>query len=483
MSLGSWYGVILLAAGIGACGHSIRAAEPDVAPGSALGALTAKLPVARPDDVKPVNSVAQQLAAIRAEFDAAEKRASTEAEKAKSQFEAMKIYGKLWPDPAAFSHRMVDLAATEPQNPAARDALLWVIDKPGMGPAGPYSDEFMRAACLLLRYHANEPEVARVGLTLDNLCAPARDLFLEGLYVRATEHETKGLAAIALAQYLQQKARSVPWLRNAKGPAQTKMKFRSFDENGKLVEKEMEMPPEQVAYQLHLRMTDPEAVRSEARRLFDEVIKNHPDVAYATRSFRDLEAMLKQPTPTWNGRPLTPEERQQAERMLGHKKTLADVAKARLDEMENLVEGKPAPPIEGIAMDGKPLKLSDHRGKVVVLVFWGTWCGPCMQEVPHERELAERFKNRPLTILGVDCEADTATAMKVMKEKGITWPNWNDGDPGEGPIARAYHVRGFPTILVIDAKGIIRSPNAAGSGLDKLVEDLVKEAETTVAGK
>src|SRR5208337_4921492 len=75
-------------------------------------------------------------------------------------------------------------------------------------------------------------------------------------------------------------------------------------------------------------------------------------------------------------------ERKQGERMLAHKKTLADVAKARLDEMENLVAGKPAPAIDGTGMDGKPLKLSDYRGKVVVLVFWGTWCGPCMQEVP-----------------------------------------------------------------------------------------------------
>ncbi len=483
MCWGSWYGVILLTAGMAAVGPGIRATQPDVLPGSALGGLAAKLPGARPDDAKPENTIAHQFEAIRSEFDATLKKATAEAEKAKSQFEAMKIFGKLMPDQAAFSHRMVDLAATEPQNPAARDALLWVIDKPGMGPAGPYSDEFMRAVCLLLRYHANDPEVARVGLTLDNLCSPARDLLLEGLYVRTTGHEVRGLAAIALAQYLQRKATSVPWFRNAKGPAQTKMRFQSFDEGGRLVEKEMEIPPEQLAYQMHLRMTDPEAVRAEARRLFDEVIKNHGDVPYATRNFRELESMLKQPTPTWNGRPLTAEERQQAERLLAHKKTLADVARARIDEMENLIAGKPAPAIEGIAMDGRPLKLTDYRGKVVVLVFWGTWCGPCMQEVPHERELAERFKDRPLALLGVDCEADKAAALKVMKEKGITWPNWNDGDPGEGPIASAYHVRGFPTIIVIDAKGIMRSANATGSGLDKMVEDLVKEAETTVAGK
>jgi len=483
MTRGWLNGLVFLAAGVATSGQGVLAAEHDGARNAVEIGLNAKMPGPRPDDPKPAKTIAQQFAAIRAEYDAAEKTASAEAEKGKSGFESWKIYGKLMPDQAVFSRRMVDLAATEPKDPAARDALLWVIDKPGMAPAGPYSDEFTRAVLLLLRYHADDPEVARVGLGLDNLGSPARDMFLEGLYIRAKGHETKGLATVALGQYLQQKARSVAWLRNAKGPAQTKMRTQTYVEGGKLVEKEFELPQEQLAWHLHLRMTDPEAVRSEARRLFDEVIKNYGDVPYVTRNYRELEALLKQPTPSWNGRPLTPEERKQGERMLAHKKTLADVARAKIDEMENLVAGKPAPAIDGTGIDGKPLKLSDYRGKVVVLVFWGTWCGPCMQEVPHERELAERYKGRPFALLGVDCDSDKAAALKVMKEQGITWPNWNDGDPGEGPIVNKYHVRGYPTIIVIDAKGVIRSPNVFGSGLDKAVEELIKEAETTVTRK
>ncbi len=483
MTRGWLNGLVFLAAGVATGGQGIPAVEPDGTSNAARVGLLAKIPGPRPDDPKPARAMAHQFAAIRAEFDAAEKTAAAEAEKGRSEFESWKIYGKLMPDQAVFSRRMVDLAATEPNNPAARDALLWVIDKPGMAPAGPYSDEFTRAVLLLLRYHADDPEVARVGLGLDNLGSPARDMFLEGLYIRAKGREAKGLATVALGQYLEVKAKVAASLRNAKGPAQMKMRTQTFDEGGRLVEKEFELPQEQLAWHLHLRMTDPEAVRSEARRLFDEVIKDYGDLPYVTRRYRDLQELLKQPTPSWNGRPLTSEERKQGERMLAHKKTLADVAKAKIDEMENLVAGKPAPAIDGTGMDGKPLKLSDYRGKVVVLVFWGTWCGPCMQEVPHERALAERFKGRPFALLGVDCELDKAAALKVMKEQGITWPNWNDGDPGEGPIAQTYHVRGYPTIIIIDAKGVIRSPNMLGSGLDKAVEDLIKEAETTVAGK
>ncbi len=476
-----WYGWTALAVGLVACGDGTPARARDRASDGTPAGLAARLAATRPPEAQAGNGLAHQFAAIRDEYEAELKQASIESEKGKSDFERIQIYGRLVPDEAAFAHRMVDLAASDPLNPAARDAMVWVIDKPGMGPSGPYSDEFTRAVLLLLRNHADDPEVARASLALDNLCSPARDLLLEGLYVRTRGHEARGLATAALAQYLQQKSRMAAAFRNPDSP--TKMKFRTLDEHGKLVEKEMELPQEELAYRIHLRMSDPQLIQAEARRLFDELIKDYGDVPYSTRQERQLEAILSQPQPSWNGRMLTPDEIQQGRRMLAHKRTLADAARARLDEMENLVAGKPAPPIGGLGMDGKPLKLADYRGKVVVLVFWGTWCGPCMQEVPHERELVERYKGRPFALLGVDCESNKAAALKVMKEQRITWPNWNDGDPGEGPIARAYHVRGYPTILVIDAKGMIRQLNAIGSALDKVLEDLLKETEAAVAGK
>jgi hypothetical protein len=277
MTRGWFNGLVLIVAGVATGGWGIQAAERGEMQGPG------------PDDAKPANTIGQRFKAIVAEYDAAEKTAEAEAEKAKSEFETWKIFSKLMPDEAAFSRRMVDLAATEPKDAAARDALLWVIDKPGMGRGGPYSDEFTRAVLLLLRYHADDPEVARVGLGLDNGCSPARDMFLEGLYIRAKGREARGLATVTLGQYLQQKARSISWQRNAKGPAKTKMRIETFDEGGKLVEKELEIPQEQLAYHQHLRMTDPEAVRSEVRRLFDEVIKDYGDVPYLTRRYRDLE--------------------------------------------------------------------------------------------------------------------------------------------------------------------------------------------------
>ncbi len=162
-----------------------------------------------------------------------------------------------------------------------------------------------------------------------------------------------------------------------------------------------------------------------------------------TRRDRELEALLKEPAPTWNGQAA---DGPRPSRYRGVARTTQEDAGARgrgrLDAMLNLAVGKPAPEIEGVDIDGKPLKLSDYRGKVVMLVFWGSWCGPCMALVPHERELAlNDSKGQPFALLGVDCEDNKDTARAVMARERMTWPNWFDGAPRSGPVAKRYHIR------------------------------------------
>ncbi|HWE35802.1 MAG TPA: TlpA disulfide reductase family protein [Isosphaeraceae bacterium] len=199
---------------------------------------------------------------------------------------------------------------------------------------------------------------------------------------------------------------------------------------------------------------------------------------YITARERELEALLKQPEPKWNGKPLTEEDRRKMEaRIANRRSTLGQVAEARLDDWRNLAVGKTAPDIKGVDALGNPLKLSDYRGKVVALVFWGSWCGPCMREVPREKALVERMKGRPFAMLGVNTDDDARAARKAIEARGIPWPNWLDGKPGEGPIVELYHVRGYPTVYVIGADGKIRSKSAHGESLGQLVEKLVAEQE------
>ena len=208
------------------------------------------------------------------------------------------------------------------------------------------------------------------------------------------------------------------------------------------------------------------------------MITEYADVPYITANDRRLEALLKQPDPRWNGKPLTDEGRRKIAARLARRKTLGDVAQAALDDWHNLAVGKSAPEINGVDLHGHPLALSNYRGKVVALVFWGTWCGPCMREIPREKALVERMKGRPFAMLGIDTETNAEAARKVIESQGITWPNWQDGEPGAGPIAKLYHVQGYPTVYVLDADGKIRSKGSHGNELDQLVEKLVTERET-----
>jgi thiol-disulfide isomerase/thioredoxin len=421
---------------------------------------------------RPGRPIADRYAQIRAEFEAQRVAYRQAASTAGNPPAKGDVAPKRPIDLVAdFARQMVDLAESSPDDPAARDALLWVINKPGTDDSGgTYHDQFSRAASLLVRHHGDDPEAVRIGLRLDNVVTPRRDALLLGFYAAAKGREAKGLARMALAQYLARKAQAVAYARSVEGRPK-----RLFANAGKVV-RESDLTDEQYANLLELRQCDPKTVQAESERLFEEVISQYGDVPYVTRRDREMEALLREPMPVLqNGERLTAEDRRRIEEVLARKRTLGQEAEARLDEMLNLAVGKPAPEIEGVDVDGKPLRLSDYKGKVVVLVFWGSWCGPCMAQVPHERDLVERFKGQPFALLGVDCEENKDTARGVMVRERMTWPNWFDGDVGTGPIVKRYHIRGYPSVFLLDARGVIRGRGAGaldGAAVNKLLGEI-----------
>ena len=155
---------------------------------------------------------------------------------------------------------------------------------------------------------------------------------------------------------------------------------------------------------------------------------------------------------------------------------LGELAEAQMFEIRNLIPGKVAPEIEGASVDGAKVKLSDHRGKVVVLVFWGSWCGPCMAEIPHLREMMTKYSRRPFTVVGVNCGDTKDRAAKVMQQEKMTWPVLYDGD--DGPVARKWNVTAFPMIYILDDAGVIRSKGGLGDEEpEAVIERFVKKAE------
>jgi thiol-disulfide isomerase/thioredoxin len=155
-----------------------------------------------------------------------------------------------------------------------------------------------------------------------------------------------------------------------------------------------------------------------------------------------------------------------------------DSAKGFLHEIRDLQVGKIIPDLESHDLEGNTVKLSDFRGKVLVLDVWATWCGPCREMIPHERELAEKLKGKPFVLLSVSCDdkKETLTDFLDHKEK-MPWTHWWDGRGG--PITKGLNLRYYPTIYVLDAKGTIRFKGVRGEMMDEAVEKLLKELETS----
>ena len=82
--------------------------------------------------------------------------------------------------------------------------------------------------------------------------------------------------------------------------------------------------------------------------------------------------------------------------------------------------------------EGKPIKLSDYKGKVVMLDFWGTWCGPCMQMVPHNVETAKKYEGKQFVIIGVNSDRDKEKLAERIKAEKITYRSFWNSDKGAG---------------------------------------------------
>ena len=97
---------------------------------------------------------------------------------------------------------------------------------------------------------------------------------------------------------------------------------------------------------------------------------------------------------------------------------------------------------------------------------------------PHERSLVKRLEGKPFALLGINSDADREKLKEVLKKEQITWRSWWDGGSTSGPIASKWNVTGWPTVYVLDAKGVIRYVDVHDKKLDEAVDALLKEMES-----
>ena len=96
---------------------------------------------------------------------------------------------------------------------------------------------------------------------------------------------------------------------------------------------------------------------------------------------------------------------------------------------------------------------------------------------PHERSLVKRLENRPFALIGINSDRDRSELKKVLEEEKITWRSFWNGGSTNGPISNAWKVRGWPTIYVLDANGVIRARDVRGEAMDRAVDALLAELD------
>ena len=146
---------------------------------------------------------------------------------------------------------------------------------------------------------------------------------------------------------------------------------------------------------------------------------------------------------------------------------LSDFAAKMLFEMTNLQVGCEAPEIEGKDADGVNFKLSDYRGKYVIVIFWGGWCHACHGILPLMSQTAAQLKDKNGVVIGVNTDIETE-AKKALIDNLVTFRNVLD-NTSSGPNTTLYNLRNFPTLYLIDPKGMIAIKNGS---LDAMVAQI-----------
>lgn len=272
-----------------------------------------------PDDNQGDAPFAAEFAKIKADMDKLNQErnkgyaeAKTEEEKEARQ---EKIYEAYRRDGGPLVEKALALATAHARDPAAVEVLIWVLNHHSL--SGPTAGD--RAADLLIRHHLTDPMTLEIAARYTRAPVKWNEKLLRALAAADLPNDKKAQAHYFLAEYLRSKASIPTMMRPLAGP----MLKRTEAFYGK-------------DYLAELSAASAADIEAEAIRLYKQVAEQYADVPYGTRK-------------------------------------LGECAKAALYEIQNLAIGKPAPEITGEDIDGKPMKLSDYRGKVVMLDFWGHW--------------------------------------------------------------------------------------------------------------
>ncbi|HJQ22387.1 MAG TPA: redoxin domain-containing protein [Blastocatellia bacterium] len=140
-----------------------------------------------------------------------------------------------------------------------------------------------------------------------------------------------------------------------------------------------------------------------------------------------------------------------------------------------LASARFAMPFKVTAATGEDLALDKLKGKVVLLDFWASWCGPCRAEMPAVKRIWEKYQKDNFVIIGVNLDNNRKAFDQYVAQEGVLWPQFYDGKGWNNRIAQLYDVHAIPATFLIDQQGIIRATGLRGSRLYDKIGELLKE--------
>jgi peroxiredoxin len=133
-----------------------------------------------------------------------------------------------------------------------------------------------------------------------------------------------------------------------------------------------------------------------------------------------------------------------------------------------------APAFTLTTSEGEQMSLDDMGGKVVLLDFWATWCGPCKESLPDIQKIAKKFADQPFVVISISSDKDENAWKTFIRRNNMTWPQYRDAD---GALSRAYNVSAIPHYFSIDTDGVLQSVKVgSGANVEGDVRKLVNKA-------